>query len=338
MDPEIVDAVENHRVEPLTHLMWRRADLDFRSIDHLLRSLETRPPHPGADPPAGGGGSSVAAADGARSGDRRPGARARPRRAAVGGLPGAGLPQADDRCACAPAGAALPLPDQGPPAERLGRGPDRAPRPHRWRHRPADPAHRPCAHLVLHRATAPTGSPTPATGRRARRRSRIACRKRCTPPSPSASSTAAARRCIAACKSGSEVVAAVNAADEVIVEGHVVGTLSGLSFSPVSDVDAEEAKPLVRRGAPRARPRARGSRRAAHRRQRRPVQADRDRRHPVAPRHRGEPQARRRPAASAARAEGRRPARWRIPPHDRPAPAHLDRCHACSAACGRCSP
>jgi len=47
MDPEIVDAVENHRVDPLTHLMWRRADLDFRSIDHLLRSLETRPPHPG---------------------------------------------------------------------------------------------------------------------------------------------------------------------------------------------------------------------------------------------------------------------------------------------------
>jgi len=47
MEPEIVDAVENHRVDPLTHLMWRRADLDFRSIDHLLRSLETRPPHPG---------------------------------------------------------------------------------------------------------------------------------------------------------------------------------------------------------------------------------------------------------------------------------------------------
>lgn len=47
MDPEVVDAVENHRVEPLTHLMWRRADLDFRSVDHLLRSLETRPPYPG---------------------------------------------------------------------------------------------------------------------------------------------------------------------------------------------------------------------------------------------------------------------------------------------------
>ncbi len=36
----------------------------------------------------------------------------------------------------------------------------------------------------------------------------------------------------------------MNAADEVIVEGHVVGTLGGLSFSPLSGIDAEEAKPL----------------------------------------------------------------------------------------------
>ena len=85
------------------------ADLDFRSIDHLLRSLETRAAASGPDPPAGGGGSSVAAADGARSGDRRRWRIGRDRvAAAVGGLPGAGLPQADDRCACAPAGAALP--------------------------------------------------------------------------------------------------------------------------------------------------------------------------------------------------------------------------------------
>jgi ATP-dependent RNA helicase SUPV3L1/SUV3 len=47
MEPEIVEAVENHRVELLKHLMWRLADLDFRTIDRLLRSLETRPPHPG---------------------------------------------------------------------------------------------------------------------------------------------------------------------------------------------------------------------------------------------------------------------------------------------------
>jgi ATP-dependent RNA helicase SUPV3L1/SUV3 len=47
MDGEIVEAVEHHRFDPLPHLMWRNADLDFRSIERLLRSLETRPPHPG---------------------------------------------------------------------------------------------------------------------------------------------------------------------------------------------------------------------------------------------------------------------------------------------------
>lgn len=47
MDAETVEAVEHHRFDPLPHLMWRNADLDFRSIERLLRSLETRPPHPG---------------------------------------------------------------------------------------------------------------------------------------------------------------------------------------------------------------------------------------------------------------------------------------------------
>lgn len=44
MDPEIVEAVENHRFDPLPYLMWRSADLDFRSIDRLLHSLDRRPP------------------------------------------------------------------------------------------------------------------------------------------------------------------------------------------------------------------------------------------------------------------------------------------------------
>ena len=44
MDPEIVEAVENHRFDPLPYLMWRSADLDFRSIERLLHSLERRPP------------------------------------------------------------------------------------------------------------------------------------------------------------------------------------------------------------------------------------------------------------------------------------------------------
>jgi ATP-dependent RNA helicase SUPV3L1/SUV3 len=47
MEADVVEAVEHHRFDPLPHLMWRNADLDFRSIERLLRSLETRPPHPG---------------------------------------------------------------------------------------------------------------------------------------------------------------------------------------------------------------------------------------------------------------------------------------------------
>jgi ATP-dependent RNA helicase SUPV3L1/SUV3 len=47
MDPDLIEAVENHRVDPIHFLMWRNAELDFRSIDGLLKSLDARPPHPG---------------------------------------------------------------------------------------------------------------------------------------------------------------------------------------------------------------------------------------------------------------------------------------------------
>lgn len=47
MDPDLVEAVENHRVDPIHFLMWRNAELDFRSVDTLLKSLDARPPHPG---------------------------------------------------------------------------------------------------------------------------------------------------------------------------------------------------------------------------------------------------------------------------------------------------
>jgi ATP-dependent RNA helicase SUPV3L1/SUV3 len=46
LDPELVEAVENHRFEALRAIHWRNADLDFRSAGQLLRSLEARPPHP----------------------------------------------------------------------------------------------------------------------------------------------------------------------------------------------------------------------------------------------------------------------------------------------------
>ncbi len=47
MDPDLIEAVENHRVDPIHFLMWRNAELDFRSVDGLLKSLDARAPYPG---------------------------------------------------------------------------------------------------------------------------------------------------------------------------------------------------------------------------------------------------------------------------------------------------
>lgn len=46
LDEELVERVENHRFDPLQTLMWRNGDLDFRSPLGLLRSLERRPTRP----------------------------------------------------------------------------------------------------------------------------------------------------------------------------------------------------------------------------------------------------------------------------------------------------
>jgi ATP-dependent RNA helicase SUPV3L1/SUV3 len=40
LDPELVEAVENHEFEPITGVSWRNTDLEFGSIAALLRSLE----------------------------------------------------------------------------------------------------------------------------------------------------------------------------------------------------------------------------------------------------------------------------------------------------------
>jgi len=45
--PETVEAVENHRFDPLRRLFWRNARLDYRSLGGLIGSLETRPNTPG---------------------------------------------------------------------------------------------------------------------------------------------------------------------------------------------------------------------------------------------------------------------------------------------------
>jgi ATP-dependent RNA helicase SUPV3L1/SUV3 len=47
MEPEVVEAVENHRFDPLARLFWRNSRLDFTSPAALLRSLEERPQQPG---------------------------------------------------------------------------------------------------------------------------------------------------------------------------------------------------------------------------------------------------------------------------------------------------
>jgi ATP-dependent RNA helicase SUPV3L1/SUV3 len=50
LDPEIVEAVENHRFDPLPRLYWRNARLNYRSLGGLLKSLEERPHLPGLVP------------------------------------------------------------------------------------------------------------------------------------------------------------------------------------------------------------------------------------------------------------------------------------------------
>lgn len=47
LEPELVDAIEHHRFDALRALYWRNADLDFRSLDGLRRSLDRPPPAPG---------------------------------------------------------------------------------------------------------------------------------------------------------------------------------------------------------------------------------------------------------------------------------------------------
>ncbi|MFD0388536.1 helicase-related protein [Tistrella bauzanensis] len=43
LSPDLVDAIEDHDFQPLRRLFWRSRALDFRSIDHLVRSLDVLP-------------------------------------------------------------------------------------------------------------------------------------------------------------------------------------------------------------------------------------------------------------------------------------------------------
>ncbi len=46
LEAEMVEAVENHRFDPLRHVFWRNRNLDFSAPRALLRSLERAPPTP----------------------------------------------------------------------------------------------------------------------------------------------------------------------------------------------------------------------------------------------------------------------------------------------------
>jgi ATP-dependent RNA helicase SUPV3L1/SUV3 len=46
LEPETVEAIENHRFDPLRDVQWRNSELDFRSVQVLIASLNALPPHP----------------------------------------------------------------------------------------------------------------------------------------------------------------------------------------------------------------------------------------------------------------------------------------------------
>ena len=45
LEPEVVEAIENHRFDPLRDVQWRNNELDFRSVPALIASLNRPPPH-----------------------------------------------------------------------------------------------------------------------------------------------------------------------------------------------------------------------------------------------------------------------------------------------------
>ncbi len=70
IDPEVVEAVENHRFDPLTRLYWRNSRLEFRSVGQLMKSLEERPRRPGLVPAREADDHRALRRAGAHAGDR----------------------------------------------------------------------------------------------------------------------------------------------------------------------------------------------------------------------------------------------------------------------------
>ena len=47
MDADLIERIENHRFEPVNAARWRNTDLDFRSVEALIRTLDLPPPREG---------------------------------------------------------------------------------------------------------------------------------------------------------------------------------------------------------------------------------------------------------------------------------------------------
>ena len=47
LDPDLIERIENHRFDPVQAARWRNAELDFRSIEALVRTLDMPPPREG---------------------------------------------------------------------------------------------------------------------------------------------------------------------------------------------------------------------------------------------------------------------------------------------------
>ena len=89
LEPEIVEAIENHRFDPLRDVQWRNSDLDFRSVPALIASLNRPPPHAAPAARARAGRSARPADPVGAFGVPAAPAHAEARQAALGSLPGA---------------------------------------------------------------------------------------------------------------------------------------------------------------------------------------------------------------------------------------------------------
>lgn len=47
LDPDLIDRIENHRFDPVNAARWRNNDLDFRSVEALIKTLDLPPPREG---------------------------------------------------------------------------------------------------------------------------------------------------------------------------------------------------------------------------------------------------------------------------------------------------